>query len=146
MLIKIIPIIATSTILFANTTLYVGKTYDFAEADMIEAIQSHIQNNGSSIEKKYKAMQEEGQKRIDNMTPKATKQLPMARETREFYANTVFTNPDDIKDEKGKILYRKGYSYDPMDYINLPYSIVLINANNKKEINNSVASLLLNFR
>ena len=42
----------TSAVLLANTTFYVGKTYALAERDIIDAIQTHIQNNGASIVKK----------------------------------------------------------------------------------------------
>lgn len=129
----IAPFLA-STLLLANTTFYVGKTYDFAELDMIDAIQSHIQNNGPKIEKKFEEMRQQSIDKMANIAPKLSNGLSYAMEDREFFANTKYTNPEDIKDANGKILYKAGYTYEPMDYISLPYSMVFINAERKEEI------------
>lgn len=129
----IAPFLA-STLLLANTTFYVGKTYDFAEADMIDAIQSHIQQNKSTIEKKFESMKEHSLERMKQLSPTLKNTLPFATKDREFYALTRYTNPHDIKDAHGKILYKAGYSYEPMDYLSLPYAIVFINANRDAEI------------
>lgn len=120
--------------LLSNSTFTVGKTYEIAEPDMIEAIQKHIQDNHEKIEKKYEEMKTLTQEKINNMTPTLTKSIHHARKNREFIANTLYENQSDIKDNQGKILYHKGYKYDPMDYIQLPYSIVFINGENKQEI------------
>lgn len=129
----IVPFLA-STLLLANSTFYVGKTYDIAEADMVEAIQSHISNNGSKIEKKFEEMKQQSIEKMENISPKINGELSFASENKEYYANTKYTNPQDIKDANGKILYKAGYTFEPMDYISLPYSIVFINANRKSEL------------
>lgn len=133
MKISILPLIA-STMLLANSTFYVGQTYDFAEQDMIEAIQEHIENNGDKIQKRYEEMKVKAQDSINNMTPKLNNKLTFATENKVFYANTTYTNPTDIKDANGKIIYKAGYSFEPMDYVTLPYSIVFINGERKKEV------------
>lgn len=120
--------------LFANTTMYVGKTYDFAEQDMLEAIQEHIINNKEKIEQKYEDMKQQTQDKVNNMTPVLIVKPFHARENRVFYPNTEYVNPNDIKDAKGGIIYRAGYKYDPMHYIQLPYTIVIINGDRKDEI------------
>ncbi len=129
----IVPFLA-STLLLANSTFYVGKTYDIAEADTVEAIQSHISNNGSKIEKKFEEMKQQSIEKMENISPKINGELSFASENKEYYANTKYTNPQDIKDANGKILYKAGYAFEPMDYISLPYSIVFINANRKSEL------------
>ncbi len=121
-------------LLLANSTFYVGKTYDIAEADTVEAIQSHISNNGSKIEKKFEEMKQQSIEKMENISPKINGELSFASENKEYYANTKYTNPQDIKDANGKILYKAGYAFEPMDYISLPYSIVFINANRKSEL------------
>ena len=131
--ISILPLLA-SAMLYANTTLYVGKTYDFAESDMIEAIQDHIHNNQNMIQQKYEDMRKKANERVDNLSPNLTKKPTPAIENRTYYANTIYTNTMDIKDANGKVIYRKGYSFDRMDYIQLPYSLVIINAERKEEI------------
>lgn len=120
--------------LVAKEPLYLGLTYDFAELDIIDAIQSHIKNNSDKIEQKYNEMRQQSMDKIENMEPKLKTQLRFATQDIEFYANTRYTNPEDIKDAQGKILYRAGFTYDPMDYISLPYSIVFINAERESEV------------
>ena len=124
----------TSAVLLANTTFYVGKTYDFAERDIIDAIQAHIQNNGPSIEKKYEELKQHAMDKMTTIAPKLKSELPFATEDKEYFAKTHYTNPKDIKDANGKILYKAGYTFDPMDYISLPYAIVFINATRTAEI------------
>ncbi len=132
-LIVALPALA-STMLYANSIFYVGKTYDFAEADMLEAIYAHISDNKEEIEKKLDNIKKEAKDKIENMTPKITRELRKATKNREFYANMEYVNPKDIRDDKGRILYRAGYKFDPMDYVSVPYSLVFINPENKQEV------------
>ena len=65
-LIVALPALA-STMLYANSIFYVGKTYDFAEADMLEAIYAHISDNKEEIEKKLDNIKKEAKDKIENI-------------------------------------------------------------------------------
>ena len=46
----------------------------------------------------------------------------------------TYVVPDDIKDTNGRIMYPKGYKFNPADYVRMTQTIVIIDATNKLQI------------
>lgn len=111
-----------------------GETKDFAERDMIELIQEFIKNNREEIEKKAYDIREQSKKNVKNYKPKGLKPLQPALEDRMFYPDLTYTLDQDIKNVSGEILYKKGFKFNPADYVKLPYAMVVIDGTNEKEV------------
>jgi len=123
-----------ATTLSAQNVFTIGTTYEFAEEDLIIAIKENIQTNEEAIKKRFADMKEKAQTNIDELSPTLSVRPSPAIENRTFYPDTTYVNPKDIRDHTGKILYPKGYTFNPMDYINLAYEIVVINGNRSEEL------------
>lgn len=115
--------------------LHIGKTYFFAEKDFLVAIQERIKKMKPELEKKALKLSKEAKKQILNFKPKGIKPLTPAKKNSTRIIDMTYTLPFDIKDADGRILYPKGFKFNPAKYVHLRYSIIVINANNKKELN-----------
>ena len=60
--------------------------------------------------------------------------LPRARHEAAFMVDPTYTLPFDIPDGKGGILYPKGFTFNPLDYVSLPGAIVFIDGSDKKQV------------
>ena len=111
-----------------------GKTYPFAEKDFLSDIHSYIKNNKKEIKKRLDKISKKMKKKIKNFKPENIDPLTPATKDRVFYPDMRYTLQYDIKDQYGKIIYPKGYTFNPTKYVKLSYGIVVINANRKKEV------------
>lgn len=116
-----------------------GAVYDIAEKDAMEEIRERLAR--VDIEAIKARLKQSVIKKLNNINVsgigKATKD-----EVRSF--RPVFTLPFDIKDEKGRIIYPKGYTFNPLQLFTFPYIFVFIDGSSQKEIewflNNSTLS------
>lgn len=60
--------------------------------------------------------------------------LPRARHDVAFMVDPTYTLPFDIQDGKGGILYPKGFTFNPLDYVSLPGTIIFIDGADKKQV------------
>ena len=119
--------------LFAETfILSEGKTYDFAEKNALEDIQEHIQKNKDNIEKKIEQLNIEQKQKFREWKPEQ-KKLTAAKKDKTFYPDITYIVPQDIKDSKGRVMYAKGFKFNPADYVYMQQEIVIIDADNKIE-------------
>jgi len=114
--------------------LDVGKTYPFAEKDFLQEIQEYIKTHKSQIETKLTKIRKEQIKKVKQFKPKGIDPLTPATRNRVFYPDMTYTLQFDIKDQYGKILYPKGYKFNPTKYVHLSYGIIIINGKREKEI------------
>lgn len=117
-----------------RTELQLGQSYDFAERDILELINEHIRKNKDSFGKKAQEMSEKGKENAKNYKPKDLKPLEPATEDRVFYPNLTYTLNEDIKGADGKIIYQKGYTFNPADYARISYAMVVIDGTNRAEV------------
>ena len=71
---------------------------------------------------------------IKNYQPENLTALPRATKDRTFNVDMSYTIDFDIPDGKGDILYPKGYTFNPLDYVQLPNILVVIDASDKKQV------------
>ena len=132
LLLLILPILLFSSTLVK--TYQTGETFDFAENDMIEEIKQQIENNKPQIEAKIEEYKRTAKEKANNYKPTDLKELTPSIKNNTFYPDMTYTNPNDIYDNKGDIIYPKGFKFNPLDYQTIPYQMIVINGNSENEI------------
>lgn len=132
LLLLILPILLFSSTLMK--TFQTGSTFDFAENDMIEDIQNQIKNNKPQIEAKIEEYKKTAKEKANSYKPADLKILTPAIKNNTFYPDMTYTNPNDIYDNNGNIIYPKGFKFNPLDYQTIPYQMIVINGNSEDEI------------
>lgn len=79
-------------------------------------------------------MRDTAKNRIKNYKPEGIKPLTPAKKNRVFYPDLTYTLDRDITDAEGKIIYPKGFTFNPLKYAHLSYGIVVINGKNPTEV------------
>ncbi|NTW89062.1 MAG: hypothetical protein HGB26_08095 [Desulfobulbaceae bacterium] len=103
----------------------VGMTYPIVEPDLVEEIKASIDYG-----KMAKAMEENRQ----NYTAKDIHALPAAGRDRTFFVDMTYTLDHDIPGENGEIMYQRGLTWNPLDYVSLPGGLVVINGEDRKQV------------
>ena len=104
----------------------VGRTYSIAERDALSEIE------GRSAQVNWK-------KQLDKIKPekyrpKDTISLPRAKKNATRMVDMTYTLDMDIPDGKGGILYPRGYTFNPLDYLEFKKTLVVINAQDKDQV------------
>jgi len=136
MKISVITILPLS--LMANITILNngGITYDIKEKNAIEVIQNHIKANKEKIDKKIKKITKDTKKQLASYKPKTlTKDIPHSTKDNIFYIDPTYTLEFDIKDNNDKILYPKGYRFNPLHYVSLQNGYIFFDYTDKKQVN-----------
>jgi len=131
-LILLIAVLLTPIVSFAATIVigHYGRTYVIAEKDAIKEIQERAREiNWAKIFNSHK-----WQQRIKSYKPKDLEVLPRAKKSRSYLVSMTYTLPFNIPDGRGGILYPKGYTFNPLDYISFPNILVIIDGSDPKEI------------
>lgn len=122
-----------------------GPTYLIAEVDAFEWIVQQklpeLERNGE-IDKMNAKLQQQSQFRVENPVG-AT--LPQATAPHLKYQSLIYTLSRDIKDAKGRVLFKKGASVNPSQV--LPESnktLLFIDGNNKAQVDFAVEQLANN--
>ena len=95
----------------------VGATYDIVEPDVLKEIKNKAKN--IDIRKEYL-------KNKDKWTAFKSEKLPPAKVERERKFKPYYIVEKSIHDQYGNILYPEGYKYNPLDYVKMPWRIVVI--------------------
>lgn len=133
---KVVLSIITSVSIFASSEneIFIGNTRDFAEKDMLEAIQQHIEENKPQIMQRAEEEKAKAKAKIKNYQPKGLIALKPAIKDRVFNPDMRYTLDEDIIGADGKVIYAKGFTFNPLEYIKLSYGIVVINGESREEV------------
>lgn len=110
-----------------------GITYRIAEGDALAEIEA-------------RARQVDWQKVLDRKKvrnyqgPPDKRSLPRAKLDRTFLVDMTYTSEIDVPDGKGGILYPMGYTFNPLDYVSYPKTLVVINGNDPEQLKWLMAS------
>lgn len=132
----ILSIALTLTISNASSieVLKNGSTYEIIEKNIIQLFKEHVEANKESIQKRVQEEREKMQKRIEDYKPKdLTITLPTSTKEKVFYPDIEYTLKDDIKDSYGKVIYKKGFVFNPLHYISLNERYIFIDYTDKKQ-------------
>ena len=104
-----------------------GRTYPIAEKDALTEIEERArQIDWDKVLDKRKFENFQGPP--DKVT------LPRAQRGQVRQVDMTYTAEIDVPDGKGGILYPKGYTFNPLDFITYPKTIIVINGNDKDQV------------
>lgn len=95
----------------------IGQIYDIAEPDALTEIESRV---------KAVDWNKELNKNRESWQAFRGVPLPVAKETRTRTFIPFYTSLIDVPDAQGRILYPKGYTFNPLQHVHLPQRIVVI--------------------
>ncbi len=109
----------------------IGKTYTIAEPDALEEIHS----KAGAIDWQKTIQSPETIEKLKNFKPEGIPKLPRATHDRTFLVDLTYTLDFDIPNGKGGILYPAGYTYNPLDYVEYPRTLVVFDAADPDQMN-----------
>lgn len=112
---------------------YFGNVYDIKERDALQEIESFMASMDNDGTKPI-INKEITESKIKNYKPDGLISVPRATESRTRFIRPEHTLEMDIKDDKGNILYPKGYKFSPLDYVQNPRTYIAINANDPIQV------------
>lgn len=95
-----------------------GRTYRIVEPDAIEEFQRKA--SGIDWQAKFRAIN------LREKVRDGSVRLPVAQRDREYRLDLNYTLEFDIPDGKGGVLYPKGYRFNPVAFVKLPYRLAVI--------------------
>jgi len=105
----------------------VGATYAIAERDALAEIEQKAKGIDWRQVITRKAIEE-----YDG--PQDRVRLPRAARERSFPVDMTYTLQMDVPDGKGGVLYPKGYTFNPLDYITFARTLVVINGSDPEQV------------
>ena len=114
----------------AKDLAVVGNTYTIVEKDAL----SEIRKKAAQTNWKEKINPEIIGKKIQSFRPGDLRELKRAEKERKYTVDMTYTLEFDIPDGKGGILYPKGYTYNPLEYMFYPKVLVVINGDDKEQV------------
>lgn len=112
----------------------VGSTYDIAELDLLELMQSKLKRMEQTGElTKY---QENYKKRVvENIEhPQPLKGLKATDNASTHYYDTSMMTDKDIVDATGRVLYPRGTRVNPLDYIGWNSNLLFVDGRDEKQL------------
>ncbi len=104
-----------------------GMTYRIAERDAL----AEIEERAKQVDW-HKVLDK---RKIENFQgPPDRVRLPRAKRNRSFPVDMTYTTEIDVPDGKGGILYPKGYTFNPLDYVTYPKTLVFIDGTDPEQV------------
>ena len=107
-----------------------GATYSIVERDALEEIRDKART--TDWERAFN--REMWEKKLKAYRPSALKALPRAERENVFTVDLTYTLDFDIPDGKGGVLYPKGYTFNPLDYVSFPNTLIFIDGSDPIQV------------
>ena len=107
-----------------------GATYSIAERDALE----EIEERAKQVDWGKLFDREKSEQKIKSYKPKELALLPRAAQDSVRSVDISYRLEFDIPDGRGGILYPRGFSFNPLDYIVYPRTIVVINGADREQV------------
>ncbi|MBW1731929.1 MAG: hypothetical protein JRJ75_13745 [Deltaproteobacteria bacterium] len=130
LIIPIVMLCSTTGLAAIHNLGSYGHTYAIAEPDALTQIKEAARKVDWSKVFSRKAQED----RIKHFRPRDLVNLPRAERDRTYLVDLTFVLPFDIPDGKGGVLYPKGYTINPLDYITYPRTLVVIDGSDPKQV------------
>jgi len=108
----------------------IGRTYPVIERDALEELQEAV----SKVDWEKIFDKEKWKEKIKAFRPEDWEKLPEAREERTRLVDMTYSLEFDIPDEKGNIIYPKGYTFNPLDFASLRQTLIIIDGGRKDQL------------
>lgn len=103
-----------------------GQTYPIAEPDITVELMQKAKEKVLSKEKMID--------RMKSYQPADLHDLPPATADRTRLVDVTYTLDRDVTDGNGKVIYPKGYTFNPLKYIGLAGGYVIIDGNDARQV------------
>lgn len=103
-----------------------GTVYAIAEPNLVQEMKQQAANNPAALQKIRDAYL--------HYQPQELHKLPRARADRTVAVNVNYTLDHDVADQHGKVRYRKGFTFNPLDYSAFPGGVVVIDGSDRKQV------------
>ena len=103
-----------------------GKVYSIAEPNIIDEMKQKAANNLVNLQK----IKDE----YLHYQPKELHKLPRAEADRTVAVDVTYVLDHDVVDQHGKVLYRKGFTFNPLDYSAFPGGLVVIDGSDRNQV------------
>lgn len=124
----IIILLVAATASWAATDLgTVGEVYPVVEPDIRRELR---QQAARSWEAKRQAYRE----KLRTYQPFDLHPLPKATRNRSYAVDMRSTLNEDLTDQDGRVLYPKGYTFNPLDFVPLSIGLVVIDASDPAQV------------
>ncbi len=107
-----------------------GAVYPIAEPDALKELKA----KAARVDWSKMFSRDRMTGKIRGYRPKDLRKLPVARHDRTFLVDMSYTLDRDIPDGKGGILYQKGYTFNPLDYISFNRALVIIDGSDRRQV------------
>jgi len=118
----------------------VGKTYSIAERDGAEELRERV----NAVNWKEVLAKSNLDKKTRSFKPANLKSLPRALKDRARIVNMDYSLEYDITDGNGNVVYPKGYTFNPLDFMTYTRTIVVLNGDDRDQVEWFKSSKYLN--
>lgn len=115
---------------FARHLGTVGNVYPVVEPDAL----AEIKEAAARVDWEKAMDRQKKLAMIKNFRPDDLHPLPAATADNSFLVDMTYTLDGDIPDGKGGVLYPKGFSFNPLDYVSLTSVLVVIDAGDRRQV------------
>ena len=131
------PILGIILLSFVSTTSAkdlgtVGNVYNIAEKDSLQEMKRIAKD--TNINKMFNKDAVLRKLKSYNPTTKELRSLEPAKADRSFLVDMSYTLDQDLTDGKGTVIYPKGFTFNPLDYVKYPKIIVILDGNSPKQV------------
>ena len=107
-----------------------GNVYPVVEPDALAEIrEAAVRVDWEKVIDRQKKLE-----MIKNFRPGELHPLPVAKADKSFLVDMTYTLDADIPDGKGGVLYPKGFTFNPLDYVSLTSVLVIIDAADRYQV------------
>lgn len=109
----------------------VGAVYPIAEPDAL----SEIEERARRVDWEKVIGRKIVEKKVSGYRPAGLVPLARVEKGRRYTVDLTYTLSEDIPDGKGGTLYPKGYAFNPLDYVTLPNTLVVLDGADEAQVN-----------
>lgn len=107
-----------------------GATYELVEADAL----TEIKEAAARVDWESVLDREKLHEKVRQYRPHDLRRLPRAQQDRVFLADMTYSLKMDIPDGKGGVLYPKGFTFNPLDYVSMNSIFVIIDGADPRQV------------
>lgn len=108
----------------------IGRTYEIAEKDYVDA----MKERAKLVEWEKIFSPEAAKEKFENFQPINTAKLPKSTATETYYTDPTYTLEYDLKGPDGKVRYPAGFSFNPLNYMQMPLILAIIDGSDKEQV------------
>ena len=104
-----------------------GETYPIVESDVVAELKAQAVT-------KNRFKDDEFLERMKTYQPNNLHQLPRATRDRTFLVDMSYTLDRDLLDGDGKVIYPRGFTFNPLDYVSFSGGMLVIDGSDPAQI------------